>query len=241
MSVRLDDITVSLSNTPILDRVTAELQPATLTCILGANGAGKTTLLKVVTGELKASSGTISVDKNPGSGGWFRRSASCFSVIPQGATAPDYLTVRELVSLGRFNPGSKPWDGLSHMDELVVQESINAAGMSQLADRKLSTLSGGELQRSWIAFCLVQRKPYMLLDESLSAIDYAARWSYFDLLSSLCRAGKGVVLVTHDLFLVEEFADVVLWMSGGRITYSGPPGKGLESAIEGNLVHSPFS
>lgn len=241
MTVRLDDITYSLGGTPILDHISTEVQPSKLTCILGANGAGKTTLLKVITGELQANSGTVSVDAHREPGGWLGTSASCFSVIPQGATAPDYLTVREMVGLGRFNPQGKPWAGLTELDEMIVQESIDAAGMNQLAERKLSTLSGGELQRSWIAFCLVQQKPFMLLDESLSAIDYAARWSYFDLLRSLCRAGKGVVLVTHDLFLVEEFADVVLWMSGGRITFSGPPGRDLEAAIERNLVHSPFS
>lgn len=240
MSVNLDGISYSIAGTLLVDHVSIELQQSKLTCVLGANGAGKTTLLKLITGELKASSGTVSVDVDPDSNPSLRKPANYFSVLPQGSSAPEYLTVREMVGLGRFDPGSKPWARLNELDEQIVQECIDATGMNQLAERKLSTLSGGELQRAWIAFCLVQQKPYLLLDESLSAIDYAARRSYFDLLKSLTRTGKGVVLVTHDLFLVEEFADVVLLMSNGQINYSGPPGKGLESAIEKNIVRSPF-
>lgn len=108
MSVILNDISYSIAGTLLVDHVSVELQQSKLTCVLGANGAGKTTLLKVIAGELKASSGTVSVDVDPESNPSQRRSANYFSVIPQGSSAPEYLTVREMVGLGRFDPESKP-------------------------------------------------------------------------------------------------------------------------------------
>jgi iron complex transport system ATP-binding protein len=240
MSVKLDRVTYSIGGKLLLDNVSVEIHPGQLTCVLGVNGAGKSTLLKAITGELKTDSGTISIDPSTSAESDAAAIAGQFATLPQGAGAPDYLTVREMIGLGRFVPGRKPWARLSELDHDVIQESIDAVGMRQLADRKLPTLSGGELQRSWIAFCIAQEKQYLLLDESLSAIDYTARWMYFDLLKSLCTAGKGVVLVTHDLFLVAEFADAVILMRDGRVMYSGPAEKGLELARQGT-VRNPAS
>lgn len=227
MTIRLDQVSFCIAGTPILNRVDASFLKGQLTCIIGANGAGKTTLLKTITGEIEPDSGFVAIDEIQDVRDRRRRIA----FAPQSSSPPEDLTVMEMMALGRFNPSRRWLAGLDREDRVLVETSAGAAGVDHLMQRKVSSLSGGELQRTWIAFCLVQDKPYLLLDESLSAIDFISRRDYFGLLRNVVEQDRGVILVTHDLAMVDEFADSVLLVDHGSVRYNGPAGNGLESAI----------
>jgi iron complex transport system ATP-binding protein len=223
VNVTLKDLSCVVGGRLVLDRVTATFEAGALTCLLGANGAGKSTLLRILLGELKPSSGAVSLGEADLTGAGQKQLARHFATVPQRVASPPYLTVAELVSLGRFRPGGRFWRGLDEADRRVVRASIQQCEIERLADRRVEELSGGEQQRAWVAFCLAQQKPFVLLDETLDSLDVLARRDFFALVAGVAAGGAGVVLTTHDLGLAREFADRLVVLSGGGVAYDGPP------------------
>ena len=152
-----------------------------------------------------------------------RDTAHHFAVLPQGVSDPQYLSVRELVALGRFRPGNGLGWRPNEADLEIVDKSLTRCEVEHMAHRTFAQLSGGEKQRSWLAFCLVQEKKFLLLDESLHALDFDARRTFFNLLSDLAIEGSGILLTTHDMELAEEFASRLLVLQDGTLGYDGPP------------------
>jgi iron complex transport system ATP-binding protein len=216
-----------MGSTQLLDRVDAIFTPGKLTCIIGPNGAGKTTLLKTITGEFVPDSGRVTIDEISD----LRERRRHIAFAPQSSSPSEDLTVMEMMALGRFNPTMKWISRLNEEDKILIAGSVEATGIGDLMHRKVSSLSGGEMQRTWIAFCLVQNKPYLLLDESLSAVDFISRRRYFNLLRKLVKQQRSVILVTHDLGMVNEFADSVLLINRGSVCYSGPAGDDLDLVL----------
>ena len=213
----------------VLSNITTVISEGALTCLVGANGAGKTTLLRVLSGELRATSGALLIDDNDVSGVSPKEVAHYFSVIPQGVQPSPYFTVFELVALGRFRPRNRAlrWR-LSDSDRQIVETCLSQCGVEQLSNRRVEELSGGEQKRIWLAFALAQEKRFLLLDETLDGLDVFAKQSFFKLLKKLVSEGKGVLLTTHDLDLVTQFADKVVVLNGGSISYEGLPNTDLQ-------------
>lgn len=227
MSIALQDISYSVGGTAVLTGINAEFARGKLTCLLGPNGAGKTTLLRCITGELTPANGNVTV----GSASTDDELRNIVAFAPQSHTTPDDLTVAEMLELGRFDPRKAWFSSITEDDRRLIDESIALTGIAHLTNRRVTTLSGGEMQRTWIAFCMAQHKPYLLFDESLSAIDFIARRAYFTLLKSVAHQNRGVVLVTHDLAMVNEFADSVLVLDRGVVRYEGPTGDEFDHSI----------
>jgi len=209
--------------TTILSSVTAVIPDHSLTCLVGPNGAGKTTLLRILSGELKATSGRLLVGETDTSLLPQRDMAQQVSIVPQDIQPPPYLTVSELVQLGRFRPYGAIWRRLSRQDRVAVNASLARCQLEALARRRVEELSGGEQQRAWLAFGLAQEKRFLLLDETLDGLDAFAKRSFFELLKVATSEGTGIVLTTHDLDLVTRFADKVIILSSGKVVYEGPP------------------
>jgi iron complex transport system ATP-binding protein len=207
----------------LLSGVTATIPGSALTCLIGANGAGKTTLLRILAGEMRPASGGYLIGGTPAASLTERQIARHFSIIPQDVPPPAHLTVSELVTLARFHPRSGLWWRLDDSDRAVISSSLRLCQLSDLSRRRVEQLSGGEQQRAWLAFGLAQEKPYLLLDETLGGLDVLARKAFFGLLKGIASQGKGVVLTTHDLELVSDFADWTVVLRGGRVAYEGPP------------------
>jgi len=207
----------------ILNDVTTVMPDHSLTCLVGPNGAGKTTLLRILSGELKATSGRLFVGDADTSLLPRRDMAHQLSIIPQDVQPPPYLTVSELVQLGRFRPYGAVWRRLSQQDRVAVNTSLARCQLEALSERRVEELSGGEQQRAWLAFGLAQEKRFLLLDETLDGLDTLVKKSSFELLKEVATEGKGIVLTTHDLDLVTHFADKVIVLSSGKVVYEGPP------------------
>ncbi len=227
----LEGLSLVVHGSALLDGVTGNVPDNALTCLVGANGAGKTTLLRILVGELRATSGRFLIDQIDTSSLTQAEIVRQCSIVPQDVQPPPHLSVFELVGLGRFRPRRSFWWRLEQRDRDVVQACLRLCQVDHLADRRVDQLSGGEQQRVWVAFGLAQRKRFLLLDETLSGIDILARGPFFRLLKRIANEGKGVVLTTHDLDLVGDFADRVVVLSQGRVTYQGPPTADLRSFL----------
>lgn len=221
--LRLDRLSFASRSRTILSDVTTMIPDKALTCLIGANGAGKTTLLRVILGELRAVSGTFYIDTTRASALSPKQIATHFAVIPQGIQPPPSFTVFELVALGCSPSNRAFWSRLSAQERGSVQSCMTRCDVSQLSERRVEELSGGEQRRAWLAFALAQRKRFLLLDETLDGLDVLAKQSFFKLLKEVASEGKGILLTTHDLELVTHFADKVIVLSEGSVSYDGPP------------------
>jgi iron complex transport system ATP-binding protein len=215
----------------ILSDVSAIVPAKGLTCLLGTNGAGKTTLLRIISGELKSASGEYFIGDIDASALSQRELAKYFAIIPQNAPIPPYLTVREMVGLGRFRPrGSSKWR-LSSQDRAKVDACLACCQIDKLGDRHLDEISGGEQKRAWLAFGLAPDKKYLMLDETLDGMDIFVKRTFFQLLKDIASQDKSILLTSHDLDLVNDFADKIIVIIGGKVVFEGPPGSDLRRLL----------
>lgn len=231
ISIELRGVSFSYGEMEVLREVSASIATGEFVCLLGPNGAGKTTLAQLVAGELSPARGRVFVDSGNRSSeeeGVKRHVA----YLPQDLPDPPFVTVRELVSLGRFNPKRSLGWRMSAEDKEAVQECIVRCLAESFADRPFVQLSGGEKQRIWLAFCLAQQRGFLLLDESLHKIDYSTRELFFRMLSNLADDGKGVVLITHDLHMAERHGQRILLLGDGGLAYDGPPDEVIYTLME---------
>ncbi len=231
-SLEVDGVSFSYGEKVVLKEVSASVAVGEFVCLLGPNGAGKTTLAQLIAGELSPTEGRVYLDTGDTSGE-IAETKRHVAYLPQDLQDPPFVTVRELVSLGRFSPkGSLGWR-VGAKDREAVRECIARCLAESFADRPFAQLSGGEKQRVWLAFCLAQQRDFLLLDESLHKIDYSTRDLFFRMLSNLAEDGKGVVLITHDLQMAVRHGRRALLLSGGELAYDGPPDQAIYSLMEG--------
>lgn len=229
--IEIEGVSFSYGEKTILRQVSASVAAGEFVCLLGPNGAGKTTLAQLVVGELLPTGGRVYL-ASEGSFGESAQARRHIAYLPQDLLDPPFVTVKDLVSLGRFSPTRSLGWRVSAEDKEAVQECIAKCLVEPFADRPFAQLSGGEKQRVWLAFCLAQQRGFLLLDESLHKIDYPTRDLFFRMLSSLAEDGKGVVLITHDLEMAMRHGRRVLLLGGGEIAYDGPPDPVVYSLME---------
>ena len=230
-SIEIDNVSYSYGEKAVLKEVTASFSAGEFVCLLGANGTGKTTLAQLMAGELSPTSGRISLRAGDAPGGRIdlkRRIA----YLPQDLQDPPFVSVRELVSLGRFRPGRSLGWRVSDDDKQAVQECIDRCLAGPFADRPFAQLSGGEKQRVWLAYCLAQQRDFLLLDESLHQMDYSKRRLFFSMLSGLAAEGKGIILITHDLHMAERHGQRLMVLGDGEMVYDGPPDRAVYALME---------
>ena len=210
MELTLQRISFVRRDKAILSNVSATVPGKGLTCLLGTNGAGKTTLSRIISGELKPTSGKYFIEDIDASLLSQRELARYFAIIPQNAPIPPYLTVSEMVGLGRFQPrGSSKWR-LSSQDRAKIDACLARCQIDKLGDRRLDELSGGEQKRAWLAFGLAPDKEFLMLDETLDGMDIFVKRTFFQLLKDIASRDKSILLTSHDLALVSEFADKII-------------------------------
>ncbi|SHO57552.1 ABC transporter ATP-binding protein [Vibrio quintilis] len=204
-----------------------------VTAIVGPNGCGKSTLLNGLARVHPPASGSVYIDGKDIYSIPSGKVALKLALLPQETLAPDGITVRELVRFGRH-----PHQGLLRQwhsdDNTVISQALAAANLQDLSDRLLDTLSGGQRQRAWIAMCIAQETPLLLLDEPTSALDLGHQIEVFELIRTLAAQGKSIVMVVHDIAMAARYADHLIAMKDGRIIATGSP----EQVITGPLLKS---
>ncbi|MBI5311517.1 MAG: ABC transporter ATP-binding protein [Actinobacteria bacterium] len=193
-----------------------------LLAVVGPNGAGKSTLVRAVSGIQRSSAGGIFWNGARLSSLKGRELALMRAFVPQRALVPGGVTVRDAVTIGR-SVHIRPWQRPGSGDRLAIETAIDRTGVAALADRQLTTLSGGELQRVQIAVALAQDAPVLIADEPTSQLDLGATVAVAKLLRGLADDGFAVLVVVHDLSLAAAVADEVVVMSDGRTVACGTP------------------
>ncbi|GAA4223462.1 iron complex transport system ATP-binding protein [Streptosporangium album] len=223
MRLQAVDVKLGYGDRLIVDGLDLGIEPGTVTTIIGPNGCGKSTLLRALGRLLRPSGGEVlldgkRIDKMP-----TREVAKILGVLPQAPTAPEGLTVADLVARGR-HPHQTWYRQWSSDDEAAVGEALSMTGLLDLAERPLDELSGGQRQRAWISMALAQGTDLLLLDEPTTFLDLAHQVEVLELVRRLHgEHGRTVVMVLHDLNLAARYADRLVAMRDGRIVAAGPP------------------
>lgn len=220
--------TFSLANASFAVPGRTLLQPLTLTfpagkvCgLIGHNGSGKSTLLKLLGRHQPASAGEVLLNGTPVDDWNSKAFAREVAYLPQQLPPAEGMTVRELVSMGRY-----PWHGAlgryGAEDRERVEEAIALVGLKPFALRLVDSLSGGERQRAWIAMLVAQNSRCLLLDEPTSALDIAHQVDVLALIQRLSRErGLTVIAVLHDINMAARYCDDLVALRGGEMIAQG--------------------
>ncbi len=215
MNLVVNDTSFSYKDYTIFDSINLMVSKGEFICLVGANGSGKSTLLRLIFGDIKPRSGEIFIeDSNKQK---IRNIAQNVSYLPSNISNPLYLSVNELLRLARYKKGTKFQWNLSIKDKKIIEYAVEKCQIEKLVDRTFTELSSGEIQRVWIAFCLVQNKEFLILDESLSNLDYPTREFFFNMLKQISKDNKGILLVTHDLEMANKFSERIFIIKDNKL------------------------
>jgi iron complex transport system ATP-binding protein len=203
-----------------------------LICLLGPNGSGKSTLLRTLAGLQPALGGRVEIEGRSGlSSGELARK---ISLVLTDRVTGNNLDVYSLVALGRY-PWSTWLGGLREADRFAIDRAIASAGIGELLERKVFTLSDGESQKVMLARALAQDTPILMLDEPTAHLDLPSRIRLMRLLHRLARElNKGILLSTHELDLALQVADEVWLLEAGGV--AGPVGGGFHKGTPEDLI-----
>ncbi len=226
--LKASGVEVEIGGTPILRGADLQLDGGQLVAVVGPNGAGKSTLVRAVSGLQATSGGTVLWSGRNVSEMRGRELARARAFVPQRMPVPVGVGVREAVTIGRSSH-LRPLRRLTGEDRDAVAAAMERAGVAAFAERALTTLSGGELQRVQIAIGLAQEAPVLIADEPTSQLDLGATVGIATLLRGLADDGLAVLLVVHDLALATAVADATVIVSAGRTVAAGPPASVLSA------------
>jgi iron complex transport system ATP-binding protein len=217
------NVCVTIDGVEILRGADLDLKAGELVAIVGPNGAGKSTLVRAVSGLQRPSAGTVSWSGRSPAKMRGRELAKVRAFVPQRMSiVPNGVSVREAVAIGR-SALLRPLGRMTGADRAGIDAAMERAGVTHFADRALTTLSGGELQRVQIAIGLAQEAPVLIADEPTSQLDLGAAINVAGLLRKLVDDGLGALVVVHDLALAAAAADRVVVVHDGRTEAAGLP------------------
>lgn len=217
------DVRLGYDGREIVPGLSVRIPPGSFTVIVGPNACGKSTLLRAMARLLPPQAGAVLLDGRSVQEMPTKEVASVLGILPQSPTAPDGITVADLVGRGRY-PHQGFFRRWTSEDDHAVAEALLSTDVLELADRPVDELSGGQRQRVWIAMALSQRTDILLLDEPTTFLDVSHQLDVLDLLTDLNRSrGVTMVAVLHELNLACRYADHLIAMADGRIVAEGAP------------------
>jgi len=216
----------------LVREISLTISPGRLTALVGPNGSGKTTLLRLMAGVRLPGYGSVRMGKRDLHSIPPRQLARRITFVPQDTHLSFAFTVRDAVAMGR-HPHLGRFERKGQADRRAIQESMDRADVSRLADRLVTEISGGERQRVIIARSLATEADVILLDEPTASLDIYHALEILDLCKELASGDKTVIFAIHDLNAAARFADDVVLMKEGRLFAHGPPAEILtDSAVK---------
>lgn len=229
--INTDNLSIGYDDKLIVENLNLKIKKGKITALVGANGSGKSTILKGMARLLKPKNGVVYLNGKAISEQKTSEIAKQLAVLPQNPTAPEGLTVAELVAYGRF-PHQKGLGTLKKKDKEMIAWAVDITGMRKFANRAVDHLSGGQRQKAWIAMALAQDAEVMFLDEPTTFLDMAHQIEVLQLLEKLNKEEKRtIVMVVHDLNHASRFAEEVIAIKKGQIIHSGPPSKVMKCEV----------
>ena len=232
----------------IVEDLNIQIPQGKITALVGANGSGKSTILKTMARIMSPKAGNVLLDGKSIHKQSTREVAKQLAILPQNPTAPEGLTVTELVSYGRF-PYQKGFGSMRAEDKRMIEWAIEVTGMTEFHDRPIDQLSGGQRQRAWIAMALAQETDILFLDEPTTFLDMAHQLEVLQLLEHLnATANRTIVMVVHDLNHASRYAQHMIGIKNGKAVAQGSPVEVMTSDvlrevfnIEADIVMDPRS
>lgn len=212
--------TVRASGKELLHGVDLEVRAGEVLGLIGPNGAGKSTLLAALAGDIRPAAGEVRLFGEPYAAYSAREAARLRAVMLQDPTVSFAHLVRDVVEMGRA-----AWPSDPERDEALVDRCLAEVDMATMAEREITTLSGGERARVAFARVLAQEAHCLLLDEPTAAMDIGHQERTMRSVRRAAAAGAGVVVVLHDLGAAARYCDRLALISSGRIRAVGDPGE----------------
>lgn len=207
------------SSKTVVDNVSVNIEKGKITSFIGPNGAGKSTVLSMITRLIRIDSGEVVIEGKPLSEWEKKELSKKIAILKQSNNINLKLTVRELVSFGRF-PHSE--GRLTKEDEKYIDEAIEYMKLKDMENKYIDELSGGQKQRAYIAMVIAQDTEYVFLDEPLNNLDMKHSVEMMKVLRNLCDdLGKTVVLVMHDINYTSCYTDYIVALKDGKIAKYG--------------------
>jgi iron-chelate-transporting ATPase len=230
-----EDLVLGYRRTTVVHGVTLELRPGVVTALIGPNGSGKSTVLRSLARLHGLTGGRVQLRDGDSPAAYAvplsaRDFARRVTMLSQSRPHPSGLAVRDVVGFGR-HPHRRRFAALDDADRAAIDHAMALTGIAAMADRAVDQLSGGELQRVWLATCLAQDTDVLLLDEPTNHLDLRYQVQTLDLIRELADdhgAALGVVL--HDLNQAASVADEVVLLDEGRVRAMGQPAVALTEA-----------
>ncbi|HEY3318197.1 MAG TPA: ABC transporter ATP-binding protein [Coriobacteriia bacterium] len=233
-ALRFADVAAGYGRRAVVSGVSLTVSAGEILGLVGPNAAGKTTLLRTVTGDAAVLSGALTLEGRPRGSFSSAEMARMVAVLPQTQPQTFAFTVRDFVTLGRHahlrrlaDPGAA--------DRALVERMLALTDTLRLAEVRVDTLSGGDLQRATLAQALVQEPRVLLLDEPTSHLDIDHTLMVLDLVRSLAGQGLAVLAVFHDLGLASRYADRLAVVAGGELRAVGRPAEVLTPQLVGDV------
>jgi len=228
-------VTVVRGGRRILHGVDLRVETGVLMAIAGPNGSGKSTLLRALAGIWGLDAGSISLGGKPLHSFDRRAIAQRIAFVSQDNHLDFPFTVNEIVAMGRY-PHRGRFERATTFDRQAIDDAMEWCGITALRNRAVNTLSGGERQRVAIARSLAVQPDFILLDEPTANLDVEHAIRILELSASFARAGKAVVLATHDLNAVVRYSSQAALIEAGRVALSGP----LEKVVNSQTLDQVF-
>src|SRR6185437_2839121 len=204
-----ENITIKYDDRVISENLSVKIPHGSFTVIVGPNACGKSTLLRTLSKLIKPTMGQVLLDGKKITAFKSKEVARKIGLLPQSSTAPDGITVANLVAHGRYPYQNliKQW---TEEDETAVLSAMEVTNTSELSHRFVDELSGGQRQRVWVAMVLAQQTPLLLLDEPTTFLDIANQIELLELFKDLNQQGNTLVAVLHDLNHAARYATHII-------------------------------
>jgi len=223
VKLEMQGITLAYGDKKVVEDVTFQVMPGEMVGLVGPNGCGKSTIIKALSRVITPYSGRVLINGRDIFQIPRRELSLLMGVVPQIPLLPSPFTAFEIVLMGR-NPhlGLFQYEGPKDMD--IAWQAMEQTSTQRLAERRISELSGGEIQCVVIARALAQETQAILLDEPTANLDIGRQIEILDLVKGLCRENKLTVMAAlHDLNLASHYCDRLLLINKGRIHAEGTP------------------
>ncbi|MFC8915535.1 ABC transporter ATP-binding protein [Streptomyces sp. NPDC057116] len=217
-------VTVAYDGVDVLHDASLTLRPGDVTALVGPNGSGKSTLLRTIARLQRPRAARLVIDGDTdGLALSSQEFARMVALLTQGRPTPSGLTVRDVVEFGRY-PYRGRWGKADPGGRAAVDRALARTGVEEFAERGVEHLSGGQLQRVWLAGCLAQETGVLLLDEPTTYLDLRYQVELLDLMRDVAdEHGIAVGVVLHDLDQAAAVADRIVLLRQGRIVADGRP------------------
>ena len=224
--IKVKNLSKKYNDKTVVDNVSVNIKKGKITSFIGPNCAGKSTLLSAVSRLIKHDVGEIMIDKKEINSWKSNELSKKVAILKQANNLNVRLTIRELVSFGRF-PYSQ--GNLTQEDWDKVDEALSFMELHEIENQFLDELSGGQRQRAFIAMVIAQDTEYILLDEPLNNLDMKHSVQIMKVLRRLVdELGKTVILVIHDINFASFYSDYVVALKNGEIIRQGPTNEIIE-------------